>query len=392
MFGIVRPCRHRMCGKLHDAWLGHLCGLCLTLRDEHGHRARLTTNYDGLLVSVLLEAQRTAPVGYRRAAPCALRGFRSADVLPSADPGARLAAAVSLVLAAGKTRDHVSDRDGALRIPAIAAVADRLADGWAGAGARTAGKVGFDTGTLVEAVARQATLERELRPGVPVLLATEPAETAVAAAFAHTAVLAGVPGNADALAEAGRFFGRIAHLLDAVEDHADDVARNVFNPLHATGTDLAEARRLCEDAHEGLRLALADAVLPNRSLARALLVREVGHAIDRTFALAADSRPAVPVAGPDWSTIPPSSPDQPGHPVSNPTGHPTGPPPARRPEGCTAPLVVGGACALVTCTCGLWQPPWSKHRKSGCDDRCWCTRNCDCCSCNCDCDCCGCDC
>ena len=57
MFGIVRPCRHTLCGHLHREWLSHLCGLCLTLRDRHGHAARPVTNYDGLLVSVLTEAQ-----------------------------------------------------------------------------------------------------------------------------------------------------------------------------------------------------------------------------------------------------------------------------------------------------------------------------------------------
>ncbi|MGH2400443.1 MAG: DUF5685 family protein, partial [bacterium] len=123
MFGIVQPCRHRMCGTLHAAWLGHLCGLCLTLRDEHGHSARLVTNYDGLLISVLVEAQVKEKINYRRAAPCALRGFQRADVVSSADPGARLAAAVSLVLAASKTRDHVADRDGALRIGVLAGAA-----------------------------------------------------------------------------------------------------------------------------------------------------------------------------------------------------------------------------------------------------------------------------
>lgn len=351
-----------MCGTLHAAWLGHLCGLCLTLRDEHGHWARLTTNYDGLLISVLLEAQRSEPGSYRRAAACALRGFQRATVLSSADQGARLAAAVSLVLAAGKTRDHVADRDGALRVPAFAGAAGRLADRWAAAGARTGTTVDFDTEVLVEAVARQAALEHALTPGGSVLVATEPAETAVAAAFAHTAVLAGVPGNAAPLAEVGRYFGRIAHLLDAVEDHTDDLARDVFNPLRATGTDLTEARRLCDDAHHGLRLALADVALRDPSLTRALLVREVGHAIDRTFALA----------------------------TAAPTGPaPTGPTPPR-PDGCSAPFTVGGACALVACTCGLWQPPWSKHRGSGCGDRCWCTRNCrhDWCPC-CDGDCCG---
>ncbi|MGX7671705.1 DUF5685 family protein [Plantactinospora sp. DSM 117369] len=384
MFGVVRPCRHRMCGKLHTAWLGHLCGLCLTLRDEHGHRARLATNYDGLLISVLLEAQRAAPAPYRPAAPCALRGFQRASVLSSADPGARLAAAVSLVLAAGKTRDHVADRDGALRVPALAGVAGRLADGWAEAGARTGSGVGFDTGVLFAALARQAELESRVVPGVPVLVATEPTETAVAAAFAHTATLAGRPGNAAGLAEVGRYFGRIAHLLDAVEDHADDAVRGAFNPLRASGTDLAQARRLCEDAHHGLRLALADLELRDRRLVRALLDREVADAIERTFALA-----GAPAGRPGADHGLPLVPH--GR-SAQPAGHPVGRP-APRPDGCGAPLVRGGACVLTTCTCGLWQPRWSKHRRSNCGDRCWCTRHCDCGSCsNCGscCDCCDC--
>ncbi|GAB3974760.1 DUF5685 family protein [Plantactinospora veratri] len=373
MFGIVRPCRHRMCGKLHAAWLGHLCGLCLTLRDEHGHRARLATNYDGLLISVLLEAQRAAPARYRPAAPCALRGFQPAQVLSSTDPGARLAAAVSLVLAAGKTRDHVADRDGALRVPALAGVAGRLADRWAEAGGRTGDAVGFDTGLLLAAVARQSELESTVVPGMSVLVATEPTETAVAAAFAHTATLAGRPGNAAGLAEIGRYFGRIAHLLDAVEDYADDAVRGAFNPLRASGTDLAQARRLCEDALHGLRLALADLELRDPSLVRALLDREVSDAVDRTFALAgaADDGPAVPLGGHGRSGRPAGQPDGAGQP---------------RPDGCTAPLVVGGACVLTTCTCGLWQPRWSKRRRKSCDDRCWCTRHCDCDCCSC-CDC-----
>ncbi|GIG91494.1 hypothetical protein Pen02_64300 [Plantactinospora endophytica] len=366
-----------MCGKLHAAWLGHLCGLCLTLRDEHGQRARLATNYDGLLISVLLEAQRPALASYRPAAPCALRGFQRASVLSSADPGARLAAAVSLVLAAGKTRDHVADRDGALRVPALAGVAGRLADGWAEAGARTGNGVGFDTAVLLDAVDRQGAVESTLVPGASVLLATEPTETAVAAAFAHTAILAGRPGNAAGLAEVGRYFGRIAHLLDAVEDHADDAARGAFNPLRATGTDLAEARRLCEDAHHGLRLALADLELRDRALVRALLDREVGDAIERTFALAGvpDDHPAVPLAGHRRS--------------GQPAGHPGAAEP--RPDGCGAPLVIGGACVLTTCTCGLWQPRWSRYHRRSRGDRCWCTRHCDCDCCNCcdcDCDCC----
>jgi hypothetical protein len=75
VFGIIRPCRHRLGGELGAAWQAHLCGMCLSLRDDHGQAARLATNYDGLVISVLVEAQ---------------------------------------VLAAAKIRDHADDGDGAL--------------------------------------------------------------------------------------------------------------------------------------------------------------------------------------------------------------------------------------------------------------------------------------
>src|SRR5258708_14716851 len=110
MFGIVRPCRHRLRCGLFGEWAAHLCGLCLTLRDLHGQSARLVTNYDGLLVSVLTEAQNPAVAPHRTAGPCGLRRFRSADVVDPSAVGAQLAASVSLALAAGKIGDHAAAR------------------------------------------------------------------------------------------------------------------------------------------------------------------------------------------------------------------------------------------------------------------------------------------
>ncbi|MYT19919.1 hypothetical protein GTW69_06375, partial [Streptomyces sp. SID7760] len=120
-------------------------------------------------------------------------------------------------------------------------------------------------------------------PGTPVLVVTEPTETATAAAFAHTAQLAGRPGNAPALAEAGRYFGRLAHLLDAVEDQAADAAAGAWNPLTATGTPLAEARRLADDALRGIRLALREVEFADAGLAHRLLVHELKTSVDRAF-------------------------------------------------------------------------------------------------------------
>ncbi|MYV67025.1 hypothetical protein GT043_14005, partial [Streptomyces sp. SID2131] len=64
------------------------------------------------------------------------------------------------------------------------------------AGARTGRALGFDTAVLVDAVDRQTGIEALAGPGTPLLAVTEPTETATAAAFAHTAVLAGRPENA----------------------------------------------------------------------------------------------------------------------------------------------------------------------------------------------------
>ncbi|WP_084516388.1 DUF5685 family protein [Microtetraspora niveoalba] len=363
MFGIIRPCGEHGCPSLRDAWRAHLCGLCLTLRDGQGHGARLATNYDTLIISVLTEAQLPSASPHRTALPCALRGFRSADVVDARAQGARLAAAVSLVLAAGRLRDQVADGDGA----AVSAPARRrLAARWEAGGARLGAEVGFDTAVLASTVDRQLEAERlascpadaggTARRPVTLLDLTRPAEEAVAAAFAHTAVLAGRPGNVEALSEAGRFFGRIAHLLDAVEDQDEDAARGAFNPLTATGTGLEETRRLCDDAAHGLALALRDMDLAERHLARTLLETEVRRAVERTF----DGRSAA------------ASYERPGWIRKSLAG-------------------VG-----TFFTCGTWRPRWSVKRGRPCEQRCYlgdgnCCSACgDCCSgCADCCSCCG---
>ncbi|MFJ2029583.1 DUF5685 family protein [Streptosporangium sp. NPDC087985] len=339
MFGIVRPCRDHSCPSLHRAWMAHLCGLCLALRDGQGQGARLATNYDGLIISVLAEAQSPSASPHRTAGPCALRGFRPADVVDARAEGVRLAATVSLLLAAGKLRDHVADGDSA---PGTGLARRGLAARWEAAGARMGASIGFDTAVLTSTAERQ--LEREGTPEITLLELTAPTEEAVAAAFVHTAVLAGRPGNAVPLAEAGRFFGRIAHLLDAVEDQAEDAARGAFNPLAATGTTRQEARRLCDDAAHGLELALRELDLAERHLVDVLLGTEVRRAVDRTFAQS-DKRPGV--------------------------------------VGTSA----AGVATLLTC--GMWRPEWSSKHGQPCEDRCY-LRDCDCCSGCGGCDCCGC--
>ncbi|MFC9247972.1 DUF5685 family protein [Streptomyces sp. NPDC057136] len=427
MFGIVRPCTHRLSERLKTEWMAHLCGLCLALRSDHGQFARIVTNYDGLIVSVLTEAQTKRESGQRRTAgPCPLRSMRTAPV--ARGEGARLAAAVSLVLASAKVRDHVADRDGLLARRPVAAAARRVAAGWDRAGARTGAELGFDTAVLVDAVDRQTGIESLAGLGTPLLTVTEPTETATAAAFAYTAVLAGKPQNAAPLAEAGRLFGRLAHLLDAVEDREADAASGAWNPLTATGTSLAEARRLCDDALHGVRLAMGDAEFTDSKLAHVLLVHELRRSVDRAFGSAAcshqqtqaqggehlgdafpgavlldggqrtdrqqpDGRPAGAFGPPPGSPYTPT----PGGPYGPPSPPPPRPPRDRR--GLIAGCLVwtGLACTGQMC-CGTYQGPWSREERGGLCSQCDCGSCCDVCNCCSSCGgdgeggCCDCDC
>lgn len=421
VFGIIRPCRHHLSERLRTSWMAHLCGLCLALRDDHGQLARTATNYDGLIISVLVEAQRPTadPTGRRTAGPCPLRGMRTAEV--ARGEGARLAASVSLALASVKMRDHVADRDGVFARQPVALGARAVARRWDRQSAGSGSTLGFDTGVLLTAAARQVELERDAAPGSPVLLVTEPTESATSAAFAHTAVLAGRPHNADALAEAGRLFGRLAHLLDAAEDQAEDAATGAWNPLTATGTDRAEAERLCRDAVHGIRLALGEVEFTDRALVHVLLAHETGRAVDRVFRAPRLQTPYGPGPHQDQPPHPPyPNAPYPNAPYPNAPQHPNpyqqdpyqGQPPgygAQPPYGPGDPGGFGGpggpggpgglpfgpggggkrpprrsalaGCAmwtLMACTCQLLccdhNDPWSRERTKG-----WCERHPGCC-------------
>lgn len=348
MFGIIRPCRHRLGGELADAWRAQLCGLCLALRDDYGQVARIATNYDGLVVSLLVEAQSVGQPTRRKAGPCALRGMRRADV--ATGDCVRLAAVVSLALAAARVRDHVDDRDGLVGVAGVRPAARRIAERWVRQGTDAGHTLGFDTGVLVAAIDRQAALEASAGPGSPLLAVTEPTETAVAEAFAHTAVLAGRPGNAAPLREIGQLFGRVAHLLDAVEDYRHDVARGKWNPLAATATPVEDARALCDDAALGIELALADVEFTDGRLAQRLLTGEVRRATKRTFSHAGYTAQS---GTPRGQQEPINFGNQPGGP-GEPTGEGETPNPGKRKKGGDGTCLCcceGCDCCCDDCCC-----------------------------------------
>ncbi|WP_016699204.1 DUF5685 family protein [Actinoalloteichus spitiensis] len=426
MFGILRPCQHTLPPALRTAWMGHLCGLCLALRDAHGHLARVATSYDGLLLSVLFTAQ-LPPEGtraaQRAAGPCALRGFRGASVAVGA--GARLAATVSLALASARIRDHVLDGDGHYARRPVRSVAGRVADRWARQVSAAGRGLRLDTDSLLAVVAHQDEVERDARPGSDVRVVTAPTETATAQAFAHTAVLAGMPGNADPLREAGRMFGRLGHLLDAVQDLPSDTASGAWNPLTATATSLDRARELCAEALDDLLAALRRVTLTDSRLAHALLAHQLPRSVRHAFRGHVDGPPAgregqghghqgrttlpglrhlppdhghdrpyqeYPGQGPG-PTDPPDTggPGGPGERSGGGGGSRCGCPPVRNPPVPRGVLAGCGLALWMTCTCQVccrdsFPGPWSGQPRTGLCESCGpCCEACSCCGNGCSC-------
>ncbi len=173
--------------------MAHLCGLCLALRADHGQFARIVTNYDGLIVSVLTELRRASrPAGVAPRA-CPLRAMRTAPVAQG--EGARLAAQSRSSSPRPGPRPRRRPRRAVGPPPGRRRRAPRGRRMGPGGCAdrcgprlrhRPPGRRG-----------RPADRNRDARrTRHPLLTVTEPTETATAAAFAHTAHLAGKPQNA----------------------------------------------------------------------------------------------------------------------------------------------------------------------------------------------------
>jgi hypothetical protein len=272
--GLLRPCRHQLGGELRDRWRAHLCGLCLTLRDEAGQHSRALTGYDLLLLSVLVEAQ----VGRQpteMAGPCPLRGMRSATVVEESTHAMQFAAAGALLAGAAGLRDKVHDGDVvAAARPAATAASQRFQR----TGEALAQRVSFQADAVTDAAsaaaaaeARGATLEQLLAP----------AGDAVGALFAHTAVIADRPDNQAPLRRAGRAFGQLVHLADAVEDLKSDARHGRFNPLVATRTSPELAYRQAQDLQAAITAAMAAVSFVDGALAERLLGPTLNRAVER---------------------------------------------------------------------------------------------------------------
>jgi hypothetical protein len=83
--------------------------------------------------------------------------------------------------------------------------------------------------------------------------------------------------------------------------HDADGGGRAWNPLAETGTDLATARRLADDATLGVRLALREVEWTNAILAHRLLVHELDRAVGHAFAHAEPDTGTLRGSSAAWS-------------------------------------------------------------------------------------------
>jgi hypothetical protein len=290
LFGVLQGCGCQLTKAERRDWVAHVCGLCLTLRRDHGQLARLTTNYDAALLSVLYEAQAEQPLP-RHAHTCLLRPGLRTDVVADDQPGSRYAASICALIGATKIADHIADREGwPSYLPALSS---RIADSWAGQARRTADTLGFQAAAIEAQTWHQSDVERQDSQDFGFF--SRPTELAVSVAFGHTAVLARRPANAAALDLVGQMYGRIMYLLDSYRDYAADLAGHKFNVLarcYPADEVQDHAAHIFRQAHATLVEAFDSLALVRPALARKLLVlqlRQVGEGTIAGIATRADA-------------------------------------------------------------------------------------------------------
>lgn len=344
-----------------------MCGLCLSLRDGHGQAARLTTNTDAVMVSVLTAAQRDASAITRTAGPCAFRSMRRADVVTSTDPGIRLATSASLTLATAKANDVVAEQR--LALAPAAPARGHAARATGRALHRKATRTGdvLDVTNVLTSLDRQTDLE-STSSDLDAL--TGPTADACVTVFSSSADLADVPDNRQALADIGSEYGRLAHLLDAIDDRADDDAGGAFNPLTATRTSDTEALARAQLSADRIAERYRDLVLHDDRLLKALLIDGIAQAVRRRRR--AGERREIAAIGAGRQTWPPHPPaDWPGG-----TPYPPPFPPDRSWYRRILPFTGVTFCGPALCT-DHWNHCSDKYKAPLAD----CGDCCDCCDC-----------
>ena len=276
MYGLLAGCQAALDSHAQSTWRRYMCGLCESLSRAFGPSARLLATPDLALLALLTDAQ-SAVLHAQSPSRCLGRRPFYLRVPSTTSPGSRFARCMNVAAAGARIEDAMRDGDfGPRWLARLGAAVLRRAARRACADLE---QLGFDPGILTRAQHESALVEGS-STDFDVLAA--PVEKAYAAAFGHTAALAGRGGNLAGMLALGRWFGRLAYVTDAAVDHPRDAARQRFNALAACFGAAARARgaELAATASERLRQAAARVHLTrHQDLIAQLLSSGLAHKI-----------------------------------------------------------------------------------------------------------------
>lgn len=282
MFGTFKIKRCSLDDAQETLYQAHFCGSCHALDEFGGWRAAATTNYDQVLLALVISALSPATEAAQR--PCTVLKWRKVPVLELPLRSRRWIAAFNLALMAAKLADDEVDEPRLHKRLAGAALRPAMARAW-----QFLQEDGYPIESLRRLNARQAEAEQALHPTLETL--SQPTADALGEVFAYVARETGHAGRVPALRDAGQAIGRFVYGLDAVRDYDEDVRRRRFNALHAVygrDWDRSHVRLWLLRELRALRQALQD--LPGAEVAA--LVEEVVRGASRHLPGARRARPA----------------------------------------------------------------------------------------------------
>ncbi len=223
MFGRLRVSSCSLSEEIQTSYKADFCSLCHSLRSEEGYLSTLLTNYDNTFWLTVATGLGRQPAQVVRK-PCTAVPFRSVSVRQHGEEISRSNLALLWMLVRAKAEDDSQD-EGSWKAKA----ALKLAAGKAEKGEQYLAELGYRVESLSELPQRQRAVET--RAGVSFQEVCEPTQSMMAEAFGHLAKVCDRPEKREELREFGRALGASIYLLDALEDHVEDLKAQRFNPL-----------------------------------------------------------------------------------------------------------------------------------------------------------------
>ena len=220
MFGYVLPVKSELKVRELERFRAVYCGLCQEIRRQYGVYHTLFLSYDMTFLALILSACASEDPG-EEAMRCAVRGFRSQNIVCPSDP-LRIVVQESVLLVKHKLLDNAQDEEGLKKMGAV--LLSQLGTGAFRAAAESIPE--FDR-TASSCMKDLAAFEAEQVPSID-----RPADAFARLTQAMIPEMES-PDSTRILRHMFYHLGRWIYLIDAVHDLKEDMDQGRYNPIAA---------------------------------------------------------------------------------------------------------------------------------------------------------------